>query len=390
MNSPSATLLARPRPDRLTETALTLTALVGEYALLIMPFILVAMMQTARISEAAAGRLVTLELIFMAIGSAIVSASLRPGRSVRPILAAASLAIVVANGLCALAHSPGPFAIGRALTGLGEGAVMATASAAVCATPNPHRLFSMIGTAVAIAASVALFAAPVLTQHAGPASLLWMLAVVPLLLLPCLSRIPIPKDVTTTVPGMRVQSRLASTALLVGFFLLWCGASGLWVYAERIGADQRLSPTEVGMWLAIGQLAGIPGPIAAAWAGPRLGLRSSLAAGCLGMAVAAALFVLGGRGWTYALGGCLASFSIMFVVPCFRSQMATVDASGRAVAASAGFYTVGFGAAPLVVAYIHTQGDRFVSTAIFCIACFLASAALAGLTRPHPVRNIQQ
>jgi predicted MFS family arabinose efflux permease len=381
MSSPSATLLARPRPDRLTEVSLTLTALVGEYALLIMPFILVAMMQTARISEAAAGRLVTLELIFMAIGSALVSTSLRPGRSVRPILAAASLAIIAANVLCSLAHSPVPFAIGRALTGLGEGAVMATASAAVCATPNPHRLFSMIGTAVAVAASVALFAAPVLTQHAGPASLFWMLAVVPLLLLPCLPRIPIPQDTTTTVPGMRLQGRLASAALLVGFFLLWCGASGLWVYAERIGAEQNLAPTAVGMWLAVGQLAGIPGPIAAAWAGPRLGLRPALAAGCLGMAVAAVLFIFGGRGWTYGLGGCLASFWIMFVVPCFRSQMAAIDPSGRAVAASAGFYTVGFGAAPLVVAAIHTEGDRFASTALFCVACFLVSAGLAGAAR---------
>ena len=377
MNSSSATLLARPRPDRLTESALTLTALVGEYALLIMPFILVAMMQTARVSEATAGRLVTLELIFMAVGSALVSASLRPGRSVRPTLVAACLAIVVANGICALAHSPTAFIVGRALTGLGEGAVMATASAAVCATANPHRLFSMIGTAVAVAASVALFAAPVLTQHAGSASLFWMLAAVPLLLLPCLPRIPVPQAVTATVPGMRVQARLASTALLVGFFLLWCGASGLWVYAERIGGVQRLSPTEVGMWLAIGQLAGIPGPIAAAWAGPRLGLRPSLAAGCLGMAVAAAFFIFGGRGWTYGLGGCLASFWIMFVVPCFRSQMAAVDTSGRTVAVSAGFYTVGFGAAPLVVAVIHTEGDRFASTALFCIACFLLSAGLA-------------
>ncbi|MGH7105806.1 MAG: MFS transporter [Acetobacteraceae bacterium] len=377
MNSSSATVLARPQPDRLTESALTLTALVGEYGLLIMPFILVAMMQTAGISEAAAGRLVTLELIFMAIGSALASSSLRPGRSVRPVLAAASLAIIAANVLCALAHSPSAFVVGRALTGLGEGAVMATASAAVCATANPHRLFSMIGTAVAVAAAVALFTAPVLAQRAGPASLFWLLAVVPLLLLPCLPRIPTPQDATAAVPGARIQERLASGALLVGFFLLWCGASGLWVYAERIGTDQRLSPAEVGMWLAIGQLAGIPGPIAAAWAGPRLGLRPSLAAGCLGMAVAAALFVLGGRGWTYGLGGCLASFWIMFVVPCFRSQMAAIDATGRAVAASAGFYTVGFGAAPLVVAAIHTEGDRFTSTALFCIACFLVSAGLA-------------
>lgn len=378
MSSPAATLLAPPRPDRLTEIALTLTALVGEYTLLIMPFILVAMMQTAGISEAAAGRLVTLELVFMAIGSALVSASLRPGRSVRPILAAASVAIIAANVLCALTHSPAQFAVGRALTGLGEGAVMATASAAVCATANPHRLFSMIGTAVAVAASVALFAAPVLTQHAGPASIFWMIAVAPLLLLACLRRIPVPQEAAASLPGMRRQAWLASAALLVGFFLLWCGASGLWVYAERIGAGQQLSPTQVGMWLAIGQLAGIPGPIAAAWAGPRLGLRPALAAGCLGMAAATAFFIFGGRGWTYGLGGCLASFWIMFVVPCFRSQMAAVDVSGRAVAVSAGFYTVGFGAAPLVVAAIHSEGDRFAATAFFCIACFLISAALAG------------
>ena len=378
MNSSSANLLAPPRPDRLTDFALTLSALVGEYALLIMPFILIAMMQTARISEAAAGRLVTLELIFMAVGSALATYTLRPGRSVRPILAAASLAIVMANILCALTHSPGALAAGRALTGLGEGAVMATASAAVCATPNPHRLFSMIGTAVAVAAAVALFAAPVLTQHAGPGSLFWLLAAVPLLLLPCIARIPILQAAAPQVTGAPNQARLASAALLVAFFLLWCGASGLWVYAERIGANQSLSPTQVGMWLAVGQLAGIPGPIAAAWAGPRLGLRAALVAGCLGMAAAAALFVFGGRGWTYGLGGCLASFWIMFVVPCFRSQMAAVDASGRTVAVSAGFYTIGFGAAPLIVAAIHSAGDRFTSTALFCIAVFLASAGLAG------------
>jgi predicted MFS family arabinose efflux permease len=381
MNLPSATVLAPRDTDRLTEAALTLTALVGEYALLIMPFILVAMMQTAGISEATAGRLVTVELIFMAISSAIVSSRLRPGRSVRPVLAGAAVAVIFANVICAVAHSLAAFAVARALTGLGEGAVMAAASAAVCATANPHRLFSMIGTAVAVAASVALFAAPLLTQHAGPASLFWLLACVPLLLMPLLSRVPVLRAVGDEGRGPRSEGRLAGAALLVAFLLLWCGASGLWVYAERIGTDQGLSPAEVGVWLAVGQLAGIPGPIIAAWIGPRLGLRASVALGCLGMALAAVLFILGGSGWTYGIGGCLASFWIMFVVPCFRTRMAGVDPGGRTVAASAGFYTIGFGAAPLVVAAIHTQGDRFTSTAYFCIACFVLSALLASTIR---------
>jgi predicted MFS family arabinose efflux permease len=368
--------------DHRAEISLALTALIGEYSLLIMPFILVAMMQTDGISEAAAGRLVSLQLLFMAIASGLVSAHLRPGRSVRPILVVGAVLILLANSTCALLHDAVALASARAVTGFGEGAVMAAASAAVCATANPHRLFAMIGTAVAVAAAAALFATPLLTLHGGPSSVFWLLAFVPLLLLPCLSQIPVLGDTAAAAAAAHGSSRVASAALLLAFFLLWGGASGLWVYAERIGTVQGLTPTRVGMWLSIGQLAGIPGPIVAALLGPRLGLRPSLAMGCAGMAGAAVLFVFGGQGWTYGLGACLASFWIMFVVPCFRSSMAGVDPSGRTVAASAGFYTIGFGAAPLVVAAIHTEGAGYTATALFCVACFLLSAMLASTARP--------
>src|SRR5579872_5573370 len=106
MHSESGIAVAAPAIDRRPEVALALTALIGEYSLLIMPFILVAMMQTDSISEASAGRLVSLQLLFMAIASALVSTRLRPGRSVRPILAGAALLIVLANTACALLHDP--------------------------------------------------------------------------------------------------------------------------------------------------------------------------------------------------------------------------------------------------------------------------------------------
>src|SRR5579864_7604494 len=97
MHPESRVAVPVPAVNRRPEVALALTALIGEYSLLIMPFILVAMMQADGISEAAAGRLVSLQLLCMAIASALVSASLRPGRSVRPILAAGAVAIVLAN-----------------------------------------------------------------------------------------------------------------------------------------------------------------------------------------------------------------------------------------------------------------------------------------------------
>ncbi|HUI60095.1 MAG TPA: hypothetical protein VLX90_07725, partial [Steroidobacteraceae bacterium] len=211
----------------------------------------------------------------------------------------------------------------------------------------------------------------------------------PLLLLPMLARVPILARASETSFGLMPRGiRVRAAALLVAFLLLWCGASGLWVYAERIGAYQGLSFQQVGLWLGIGQLAGVAGPLAAAWGAPRLGARTSLITGCFGMAIAAVCFVFGGNAWLYGVGSCLASFWIMFVVPCFRSHMAELDGSGRTVAASAGFYTVGFGVAPIVVAAITTEGQGYAPTGTFCCVCFVVSAALAaGLRAPAAQAN---
>ncbi len=264
------------------QAALVLAALIGEYSLLIMPFILVAMMDSFGISERQAGGLVSLQLLMMAVASIIVSARLRPNQSVRPLLTLAVLAIAAANTLCALSPSTLIVAAARALTGLGEGAIMAAAGAAVAATAHPHRLYSFIGTAVAVVASIALVAAPWLTEHAGSAGLFWLLAAVPLLLLPLVLRIPRLGQRAVNAQSAPRGARRPGVELLLAFLLLWCGASGLWVYAERIGAHQGLSPSEIGLWLSIGQLAGIPGPLAAAWGEPKIGLRACLLAGCLG------------------------------------------------------------------------------------------------------------
>ena len=373
----------------LDQAALALVALVGEYSLLIMPFILGAMMDSNHLSETRAGQLISLQLLAMAIASVAVSVKLRAGQSVRPLLAVAISAICLANILCTLPVSPAVFAGARVLTGLGEGAVMSAAAAAVCATTDPHRVFSLIGTAVAVVAALALVATPWLVEHAGPRGVFWLLAAVPLLLLPMLPRVPILARASESSFGLIPRGvRARAAGLLFAFLLLWCGASGLWVYAERIGTYQGLSVQQVGLWLGIGQLAGVAGPLAAVWGAPRLGSRVSLVAGSFGMAIAAVCFVFGGTAWLYGIGSCLASFWIMFVVPCFRSTMAGLDGSGRTVAASAGFYTVGFGVAPLAVAAITTEGQGYAPTGIFCCVCFVLSAALAaGLRASAPVED---
>jgi MFS family permease len=162
----------------------------------------------------------------------------------------------------------------------------------------------------------------------------------------------------------------------LSYLAFWAGSSGIWVYAERIGASQGLTPQQMGWWLSLGQFLSTPGPLVSAWLGPRIGMRACIAAGCSGMAIAALCFVFGGYPWTYGLGAFFLSFCLLSVVPCFRSRMADLDPSGRTVALSVGAYTTGFGLAPLVVSAVTVEGHGYAAMGIFCIAAFLVSAVL--------------
>ncbi len=160
-------------------------------------------------------------------------------------------------------------------------------------------------------------------------------------------------------PGLpHVESRVIDTphfsalavkgapSALTAFALLWIGAGALWVFAERIGSAQGFSLTQIGSYLAIGQVVGVAGPVMAARFGERAGLRTSIAAGSAVMAAGGLLMVYGASHATYIAGVTLLSIAVMFLTPCFRTFMAHLDVTGGVVALSAAFYTLGFGPRP--------------------------------------------
>mgnify|MGYP000976905814 CR=1 FL=1 len=359
--------------------AVIIAATLGEYSLLIMPFIVTAMMTRYGLSEGAAGNLVSAQLVAMGVAGFAVSRLL--GRIPAWLMAGSSAAtIVLANALCALATSPVMLTAGRALTGLGEGVLMASAGAMAAGLAHAHRLYSRLGFVIASVAAVALLITPYLTQHVGPQAVFWFLAACPALVVVSLRWLPrhaaivphSPTDGALRIPG--------AVALLVSFALLWVGASGLWVFAELIGQTNGLSSAEIGLYLAIGQVAGIAGPVLAARYAERFGLRRSIMAGNATMAVAGLTMVLGHSALSYSLGSSFLSIAIMFLAPCYRSLMAHLDASGRVVAMSVGFYTVGFAAAPLLVGVIHQGGSSYGDVATLSVCAF----ALSGLLIAFP------
>ena len=373
---------ADSRSPPLAVAAMVSSALIGEYSLLIMPFILTAMMEIHGISEIIAGRLISAQLFAMALASVVVTRVV--ARIPRRILATvATLTIILANSLCMLGYSLTSLVIGRIGTGLGEGTLMAVAGAVIAASAAPHRIFSLVGLVVAVVASVALVSVPFIVDvfgHRGTFGLLALCALLSLAMLPWLpSAMP-------AAPGVAQPGGLlhrSALLLLFAFAMLWIGASGLWVFAERLGDQIGLGLGEIGTCLAVGQLVGIAGPLAADRFALRLGLVPSLMGGCLGMAAGGLIFVFGTGAISYALGAALLSFFVMFLVPCFRSLMARMDPGGRVVSASAAFYTLAFALSPAIVTVILNPANGYTSVGLFCSGVFVLGAVLVGLSARH-------
>lgn len=360
--------------------AVVVGALLGEYSLLIVPFIVTAMMQGYGISEERAGDLVSVQLLTMGVAG-FIGSYLTTRVSARAIMIMAYLLIMAANAMCAVTAIEPVLWAGRALTGLGEGSLMAAAGAIAAGVRDPHRLFSALGLAIAVVAALALLAAPVLFTHLGPRSVFWLLVASPCAGLASARWLPGGVAPPDGLPRLGALAMPGALPALIAFGLLWVGASALWVFAERIGAAQHLSLEQVGSFLAIGQVVGILGPLVAARYGQRLGLRTSLAAGSAVMAAAGLVMVYGHGAWPYAAGASFLSLAVMFLAPCFRSLMAALDTTGSVVAMSVTFYTFGFGAAPLLVAGLRTDG--YGNVAWLAATAFVASGVLACLPQPN-------
>ncbi len=370
-----------------SETAAVLTAaLLGEYSLLIMPFIVTAMMQGYSIDETYAGNLVSLQLVTMGLAGILVSYTFRY-LPARVIVIGSALLIIAANALCALGGSTTALVVGRCLTGLGEGALMAAAGAIAAGVANPHRLFSMLGLVVAGVAAIALIATPFLIQHLGSTGVFWLLSFSPLAALVTVRWLPRVTLTSGDAPRLGALKIAGAPAVLVAFSLLWIGASALWVFAELIGTQQGLTLSEVGTCLAIAQVAGVLGPILAQRFAEGIGQSRSIAAGSVVMAVAGLLMIYGHGSISYTISTALLSIGSMFLVPCFRSLMAGLDITGGVVAMSVAFYTFGFGLAPAMVAVLRPSGTGYGVVAAIATTAFILSGALVLVAQTRGSRS---
>jgi MFS transporter, DHA1 family, inner membrane transport protein len=332
----------------------------------IQPVLLGALAEEGRLSEATLGRLAWLEVLALALASAMGPRLLRFG-SARRTIAAACLSLALANAVVYVSHDTRVLILSRLMAGLMEGLLLATTNIAITRGVHPERLsalFLMVSAIPQVAASY-LLPAMVMPRFGADSGfgLLCVLAVagfgVAFLLGNEIQEAP-PREATTRVwtPAVLIG--------LLGVILQNAGNGAGWEYQARIGENLHFSGQVVGTAIAADLIFQIIGTFAVAWFAWRLPFRTVLLLSC--MIQATILVAMGRVHAPYMYISVCAIFGMMWlgVNPFQVSLLVDLDKTRQAALLLASLQLVGFGTGPLICSFFVRPGN--VEAAFWCAA----------------------
>jgi len=377
-----------PLADDSPAWAVAAIFLCGEAGGYLMPLLLESVAQTYRISEAAAGPVMGAQLAAFAIAAVGLSpwlARLSPRRGATLALCL----IILGNLLSASQPWVSLLVTGRVLTGFGEGAVGAIATAVLARTQDPDRAFARVFAAAVVLALLIFLCLPGLMAGRDARVLFIAISLVPLFAIPAVAflsdRVAAMPDRPSGRPG---ATSVPAIVVCVALALFSISANAYYVYLERIATGIGMTPATIGNAFAAGTVFALAGPLAAQWLGTRRGRILPLSIACA---------LVGGGGFlaTHAVtplamvaGMAVSSAALMFGAPYFLGFAAELDPAGRIAAAARGFHVAGAAFAPalaggilgLTGAYASIGWMSLVAAAAALVLVMLATAAASNRT----------
>lgn len=273
------------------------------------------------------------------------------------------------------------FLIATTIGGAAYGGLYCIAGVVIGDTSTPERWY---GVKTAVESIAGMFLLTTLTSSFLPSNSFSETAVgmgvATLLLAPLLVFLPRAWKKTETAPIAAADASRAislpgvACALLV-VLVFYAGNSGIWAFAERMGASSNFDSAAVGGLLGLTLLFGIGGSLAVAAIGHRFGTALPFAISA-GLVIVALICLSVPRDFTsYAVGMCLYMIGWSAGVPLALAEVARLDGDGRYVALAAPALGIGSMIGPGVAGLLY-QGGSPVAVLVFSFAAMLASIAL--------------
>ncbi|QLC24925.1 MFS transporter [Parasphingopyxis algicola] len=359
---------------------------VGFLAMLVLPFLVGAAMDSLGLTAAQAGLLGTAEFIGVMIGAFAVASSI--GKLPRRTLALAGTVCAIAgNAACAVADSYTLILIVRPFVGVATGLALASGNATVANARDPERMAGQMAFLFVILMIITTYLFSYAAQRWGYNGTYGAMAATMLVMLIFITRLPqhppaaLAQDVAPRRKGQGIFS-LTGLLLLVGaFFFAWRDMMQ-WSFIERIGMAAGYSIGEVGELLSLQAFVGLLGPVLATILGSKIGLRIPVMSGILATGIVTFLVIQSaGDEELYAFSVMGVAITYFFALSYLTALAAEIDREGRVVAALGSFMIGGAAIAPVTTGYLIDLGGyqligRFVILIVALTAFSIAMALL--------------
>lgn len=258
---------------------------------------------------------------------------------------------------------------------LGEGVLLVVATATLGGTTGASRIYAAYMASQMIMGALLLGLQGQLAQLWGVAGVMASLILLAALALPAL----LPYRMLSAPSHDAAQPHVrgiapASFAILIGMGIFHLGIGGAWAFMQQGGAALGMDFATGGWVLGAVMASGVIGNIGAFLTGDRLGLRTPLMLGALGLGAGGALIGLAPSLTVFVAGGALMMMAWNASVPYQITLLGGQPGAANALAQVPAFQGAGLAAGPMLVGLSLDAA----SYAVIAVICVLA-AALSGL-----------
>lgn len=322
----------------------------------------------------------SLQLIFAVLSSLFLSRKLDVFNARYVHLAGISI-VIAANVFSAFAPSLSFLFLARALSGLGEGLLLANLNALICRTENPDRMFALSQTTIALFGITLFLTVPSLIGLYAAGGVFGFVCIVGLIAL--IATVFFPRLSSTGGSETDSQDSPSGRFLLplTALGILFIGCQGSWTFLERMGIAKGFELQNIGYFLTIGQGIGLLGPICAAFVSRKIGRPIAIV---IGLVISGSAVMLASQpvaDFFYVFSAGAFQFATLFIVTSYLSHLAQLDPSGKAVAAAPAFINLGSAAGPALMGVTLTAGGYPAVGWAVIVSYFIA--ALLVLKTPH-------
>lgn len=269
----------------------------------------------------------------------------------------------------------GPMVVLHAVAGLAAGTALCFTHGTIGRSPNPHRLFAIVGIGLSVSAIFFLGGAQsVIPTSGGTALFVMFAAIMALATVACAFGFPQSAIQKSDKSEPAAPLSRATWFVIFGVILMALNQAMLFSFVERFGVDRGYGDKVTAVLIASGFF-NLLSPILAGVLQNRLSARSVTIAGPLLQAVLTCVIIFVGTFLGYALATTVFIAVMIFTHTFAFGLLAKLDSSGRAAAATAATLMTGAAIGP-ILGGVLVQQIGYPAMAVTVVISGLAASTL--------------